>query len=198
MAREHKGSTVEINKAVLPKQVPYRVRMSDLKTREHSDFDHDSGAEHTSRSMRVPIATSDFQVTFWEGAPGESRSWHFHVPSMYQVIYVLQGRILYEYVDDDGDQRRMEAGPGDVLYLPGGFEHRSEVIGDEPNQHLILHPRVPQGRLNAVIGDEDRQGWYHALEDIVGLWYDDVSDRIVKIDEDAVEANPDDPNPAES
>lgn len=167
----------ELNKDVLPTQDLYKIRVDDLERQAH----------HAG----VPIVTSDFQIVIYEADPGETRVWHFHMPDMYQVIYGLEGEMEWKYVDDDDEIRITTVGPREVLYVPGGFEHRTKVVGDVPNRHQLIIPRVQVGRINDLFGDHVTKHLYSSVTDRAGLWYDSVNDRLVDMDEDAVEVNPD-------
>ncbi|MGH7152601.1 MAG: cupin domain-containing protein [Acetobacteraceae bacterium] len=49
-------------------------------------------------------------------------------------IFVLSGRIRYTF-----DSHTVEAGPGDMLHIPAGHEHRHKpsVIGDEVVRYVL-------------------------------------------------------------
>ena len=49
-------------------------------------------------------------------------------------IFVLAGRIRYRF-----DTHTVEAGPGDMLHIPAGPEHRHRpaVVGDEPVRYVL-------------------------------------------------------------
>ena len=49
-------------------------------------------------------------------------------------IFVLAGRIRYRF-----DTHTVEAGPGDMLHIPAGPEHRHKpsAIGDEPVRYVL-------------------------------------------------------------
>lgn len=167
-----------LNKGVLPSQDLYKISIEDLQSQEH----------HAG----VPVATSDFQIVIYEDDPGASRVWHAHMPDMYQIIYGLKGEIEWTYKDGDEEIRTTTVGPGEALYVPGGFDHKTKVVGDEPNRHLIIMPRTHVGRINDMFGTHIEKHLYSSVRDRAGLWYDTVNDRLVNIDEDAVEVNPDD------
>ncbi len=49
-------------------------------------------------------------------------------------IFVLEGRIRYRF-----DTHTVEAGPGDMLHIPAGPEHRHKpgVVGDRPVRYVL-------------------------------------------------------------
>lgn len=48
--------------------------------------------------------------------------------------YILSGRLRYEFPD-----HTVEIGPGDMVHIPAGSEHRHRphVVGDEPVKYFI-------------------------------------------------------------
>lgn len=49
-------------------------------------------------------------------------------------VFVLSGHIRYRF-----DTHTVEAGPGDMLHIPAGPEHRHKpsVVGDEPVRYVL-------------------------------------------------------------
>jgi quercetin dioxygenase-like cupin family protein len=50
-----------------------------------------------------------------------------HVHAEEQIVYVVSGRLGYSIED-----AHYELQAGDVLHIPGGVRHRSEVLGEAP------------------------------------------------------------------
>lgn len=171
--------TVTLNKSRLPEQQPYKIRLDDLTPMPTRPEENDS--------IQVPLILPRFQLHLYEAEPGAEKVWHTHYPSMFQVIVGLEGEIMYEYIDDDGEKQTLTVGPGEVVYLPGGFKHRTEVISEEHHRHLYVFPYVPSGRMEQLMGERDVKDGYQSMEDIAGLWLDDVSDTVIAMDDDAVE-----------
>jgi len=50
------------------------------------------------------------------------------------TAYILSGRLRYEFPDHE-----IEAGPGDIIHIPAGFEHRHRphVVGEETVRYFI-------------------------------------------------------------
>lgn len=53
-------------------------------------------------------------------------------------VFILSGRIAYRF-----DTHTVEAGPGDMLHIPAGPEHRHKpsVLGDEPVIYVLTEFR---------------------------------------------------------
>lgn len=50
-----------------------------------------------------------------------------HAHAEEQIVYLVSGRLAYSIED-----AHYELPPGDVLHIPGGVRHRSEVLGEAP------------------------------------------------------------------
>jgi quercetin dioxygenase-like cupin family protein len=131
------------------------------------------------------MMTNDVQITYTTGEPGDEISWHSHMPELYQVLITTKGKCRWYYKDNDGETQHIDAGPGEVIYLPGGAENRVEVIGDEPHAHYGVLKRVRVPRVEHLVGDTGEAVYDHR-DPPVGLSYDNIRDEVVKQDSDAV------------
>ena len=59
-----------------------------------------------------------------------------------EVIYVLEGSLAVEGTGGDGTGFGFEAGPGDLVYLPIGTEHRYQGTGTEGVAMVAVAPRL--------------------------------------------------------
>ncbi len=83
--------------------------------------------------VRLPAEASGKALTVIEttNAPGFGPPLHRHVET--EVFRVLEGRYLFEV-----NGRRLEAGTGDVISVPGGAAHAFVNITDEPARQLVM------------------------------------------------------------
>ena len=58
----------------------------------------------------------------------------FHHHKYVQSPHILSGRMMFE----NGDGRKVEAGPGDTVYFYEDEPHRGIVLGDEPVELLCI------------------------------------------------------------
>jgi oxalate decarboxylase len=68
--------------------------------------------------------------------PGALREMHWH-PNADEWDYFIRGRARMTVFSPDSDRQSVEFGPGDVAYVPQGFGHYIENIGEEPCEFLI-------------------------------------------------------------
>jgi quercetin dioxygenase-like cupin family protein len=173
---------VEIDYSALPKQKAYRINVNEAPTIDESgDMDEeDEGAA----TIRTPILTNDNIITWTTGQPGDVIPWHTHSPEMYQILINTEGRCVWHYKDNDGNTQSVKGAPGDLIYLPAGAENKVEVVGDGPHTHIgvLRRPRVP--RIEQLVGQTD--GVYDHREFPAAFVYDDMNDRVVRMDENAV------------
>jgi quercetin dioxygenase-like cupin family protein len=84
-------------------------------------------------AVRVPPGVTGGELTLLEtvNAPGFGPPLHRHRET--EIFRVLEGRYLFQ-VDD----KRFEAGEGDVVSVPGGAVHAFVNITDKPAKQLVL------------------------------------------------------------
>lgn len=81
----------------------------------------------------VPPSVGDGAISIIEtiNQPGFGPPLHRHPQT--EIFRVLEGRYLYEC-----DGRRFEAGPGDVVTIPGGSIHAFMNLSDAPSRQFIM------------------------------------------------------------
>ena len=83
--------------------------------------------------LRVREAISPFGVAlrYQERAPGGPEPGWCHTG---HSVFVLSGRLRYEF-----DTHTVEAGPGDMLHIPAGAEHRHKpgVAGEDVVRYVL-------------------------------------------------------------
>jgi quercetin dioxygenase-like cupin family protein len=84
-------------------------------------------------AVRLPPSVSGGELTLLEtvNAPGFGPPLHLHRET--EIFRVLEGRYLFQ-VDD----RRFEAGEGDVVSIPGGAAHAFVNVTHKPARQLVL------------------------------------------------------------
>lgn len=162
---------------VLPKQQAFKVHAPDAP-------DLVEGVGDNLKTVHSVMLTNDIYVTWTTGQPGDVFPVHSHMPEMYQILTTIKGRCVWYYKDNEGNEQSIEAGPGDVVYLPGGAENRVEVIGDEEHIHIGSYPRVRVPRveqLTGVVPDEVE----NPKDFRVGVDFDNVRDEYHEIHDDS-------------
>ena len=97
-------------------------------------------AEHplaqVSPGLKVREAVSGFGIAlrYQERAPDPPGTREAEWCETGHSIFVLSGRIRYRF-----DTHTVEAGPGDMLHIPAGAEHRHKpgVVGDEVVRYVL-------------------------------------------------------------
>lgn len=165
--------------SILPKQEAFGVHAPDAPTL----FE---GVGDNLTEVHSVMMTNDIYMTYTTGQPGDILPWHSHMPEMYQILTTIKGECIWHYKDNSGNERSIHAGPGDIIYLPGGAENKVEVVGDEEHIHIGSYPRTRVPRVEQLTGivpdgvelfDDDHVG--------VGVDYDNVRDTIHKTDDQA-------------
>lgn len=169
----------DVDYSALPDQQVYKVSAPDVDP--IAKISQDEG--QSIQNIRPVMATNDVSFTWTTGEPGDVIPWHTHVPSVYQILVTTQGECVWHYKDNNGDEQSMETGPGDVIYLPGGAANKVEVIGDEPHTHLGVYPKTPIPRVEQLLGIGGDV--YNPKDMQPGLWYDNIRDEVVTMDESA-------------
>ncbi|WP_137136982.1 cupin domain-containing protein [Rhizobium sp. FKY42] len=72
-----------------------------------------------------------------ELAPGGIREPHTH-PNANQLDFCVKGFGRVGIVGPDGEQHYLELRPGDISFVPQGFLHWIENLGDEPLSFLVV------------------------------------------------------------
>jgi uncharacterized RmlC-like cupin family protein len=93
-------------------------------------------------------------------APGMSSGDHHHGEAE-TGIYVVSGHPVFVFLED-GAERRVEAGPGDYVYVPPFVPHREENPSLEEETVVVLARSTQEGivvslpSLRAVVPELDR------------------------------------------
>lgn len=163
----------------LPTQIPYRI---DPTAGPHYDDLEDRGDSFDDWAV---ARTDDLSVAWSRADPGAFVDWHSHGPDYYQIHVIISGRIRWHYLDNDGDEQYIEAGPREVVYLPAGAENKIEVVGDEELEKIVISPRVRTTRMEYFVKDGGyrRQSTYG---DNAALVFDTNNDRVVSMIEEAI------------
>lgn len=86
--------------------------------------------------LKVREAVSPFGVTlrYQERTPTPPDDLNEHWCHTGHSIFILSGRIQYRF-----DTHTVEAGPGDMLHIPAGPEHRHipTALGTEPARYVL-------------------------------------------------------------
>lgn len=174
-----------VDRSVLPDQNIYKIDGNAI----NEDHEMDVGVQ-----ARWPVITNDLIHTYSYGEPGDVYDWHTHMPSMWQVWCTIQGRWRWTYKDNDGNERSVEAGPGEWLVCPGGLENKVEIIGDEPHLHTGVVKKPPVLRMDHLLGTQDTYYGNHPgdIFDQCALEYDEARDIARVHDEGAVLVGPND------
>lgn len=163
----------------LPSQVPYVI---DPKSGTYYEELGERGDNFDDWKI---VRTSDLGVAWTRADPGAEVDWHSHAPDFYQIHVVLKGTIRWYYKDNDGEERYVEASEGEAVYLPGGSENKIEVVGDEEHEKIVITPQLHLTRMEYAL----KEGGYRrksAYSREAALVYDNVNDREVHVEEDAI------------
>jgi quercetin dioxygenase-like cupin family protein len=174
--------TVDKNYSMLPTQQAYKIDIDNSPViAEAGDVNEE---EVTPMEIRSTILTNDCITTWTQGEPNDVIPWHSHSPEMYQVLVNIDGRCRWHYKGNDGQEKSIVGGPGDIIYLPAGAENKVEVVGDEPHTHIgfLKRPRVP--RVEHLYGDTE--DLYDPREFPAAFVYDDMNDQVVRKKDKAV------------
>jgi oxalate decarboxylase len=107
----------------------YRLDMQPPKVFE-------GGTEHVVSSKEFPIQTSLTAIKM-NLSPGALRELHWH-PHADEWQYYVKGRARMTVFGSHGRTRTEEYYPGTVGFVPQGYGHYIEQVGNEPTEILIL------------------------------------------------------------
>lgn len=167
----------DIDYSALPTQQAYKVSAPDVDPIAQISQDVDQSIQ----DIRPVMSTNDVNFVWTTGEPGDVIPWHTHVPSIYQILVTIEGDCMWYYKDNDGEEQTIHTGPGDVIYLPGGAANKVEVTGDSHHTHLGIYPKTPIPRVEQQLGIGGNV--YDPRSVNYGLWYDNVRDEVVTMDE---------------
>ncbi|HYW47370.1 MAG TPA: cupin domain-containing protein [Bryobacteraceae bacterium] len=119
------------NDAVQPSQFSHKYRLGDA-----TPVMFPGGEERIVSSVEFPIQTTLTAVRM-DLKPGALREMHWH-PHADEWQYYVSGRARVRIFGSHGRVRTEEFGKGHVAFIPQGFGHYVEQIGDEPTQILNL------------------------------------------------------------
>jgi oxalate decarboxylase len=110
------------------------------------------GREYVVSQKEFPIQTTLTAVRM-DLQPGALREMHWH-PHADEWQFYVKGRSRVTVFGSHGRVRTEEFGPNDVGFVPQGFGHYVEQVGDEPTEILILfnHPEFQEISLNNWMG----------------------------------------------
>jgi uncharacterized RmlC-like cupin family protein len=119
-----------------------------------SQLSPDTGQTPGMRRVEAISGSSVGATALWMGqthvAPATGSANHHHGQSE-TGIYVLSGHPVFVFLDDDGE-RRLEASPGDYIYVPPWVPHREENP-DPENEAIVVLARTTQEAIVVNVGD---------------------------------------------
>ena len=98
----------------------------------------------SSREIAEAVGARDLGYSITFVAPGtRSNPFHFHHGEE-EAFYVLEGRGILRQGDGEGEDERIELGPGDVVAFPAGtgIAHQFINDGDVPFAYLAISNKV--------------------------------------------------------
>jgi oxalate decarboxylase/phosphoglucose isomerase-like protein (cupin superfamily) len=130
------GASADVKeKTTTPKQKSdsiYKFRMGAAPVRRYGDS---SVREHKLRDF--PASTS-MSATMVRLAAGDFREPHWH-PNSDEWLFVMSGNIQMTIVDGKGQASRFLCGFEDVAFVPQGFGHYVENVGDDEASLMLVH-----------------------------------------------------------
>jgi uncharacterized RmlC-like cupin family protein len=116
----------------------------------HTDHDHlseDTAQTQGMRRYEAISGTRNGSRKLWMGrahvAPG-MRSGDHHHGEAETGIYVVAGHPVFVFLEDD-EERRVEAGPGDYIYVPPYVPHREENPSPGEETVVVLARSTQEG-----------------------------------------------------
>jgi oxalate decarboxylase len=119
------------NNDLQPAQFSHKYRLG-----EQPAATFPGGKERIVSSKEFPIQTTLTAVRM-DLKPGALRELHWH-PHADEWQYFVHGRARVGIFGSHGRVRTEEFGPGQVAFIPQGYGHYVEQVGDQDTQMLIL------------------------------------------------------------
>ena len=148
------------NSEIQPAQFSHKYRLGDQPA-----IVFPGGEERIVSSKEFPIQTT-LTAARMDLKPGALRELHWH-PHADEWQYYMHGRARVTIFGSHGRARTEEFGPGQIAFIPQGFGHYIEQLGDQDTSLLILFnaPVYQEISLNAWLGANPA----YMLEDNFGL-----------------------------
>ena len=145
---------------IQPAQMSHKYRLDDQPA-----IVFPGGEERIVSSKEFPIQTT-LTAARMDLKPGALRELHWH-PHADEWQYYVHGRARVGIFGSHGRVRTEEFGPGQIAFIPQGYGHYVEQLGDAPTQLLILFnsPIYQEISLAAWLGANPST----LLEDNLGL-----------------------------
>lgn len=94
------------------------------------------GDFYRANSANFPVL-KDLAIQALDLQPGGIREPHSH-PNAHQLDYCVSGKGLVGIVGPDGETHYLELNPGDISFVPQGYLHWIENLGDGPLSFLVV------------------------------------------------------------
>jgi oxalate decarboxylase len=79
--------------------------------------------------------------------PGVMRELHWHATAA-ERAFIIEGRCRTTVIDPQGRSEVNDIDPGDIWYLPRGYGHSIQCLGDEPCHFVLVFDKdKPKDRL---------------------------------------------------
>jgi len=133
--------------AIQPAEMSHKFRLGEL-----SAATFPGGEERIVSSKEFPIQTT-LTAARMDLQPGALRELRWH-PHADEWQYYVHGRARVAIFGSHGRVRTEEFGPGQVAFIPQGYGHYVEQLGDSPTRLLILFnsPVYQEISLSAWLG----------------------------------------------
>ncbi|MGI0481018.1 cupin domain-containing protein [Geminocystis sp. CENA526] len=150
-----------------------RMRFA-CEPRDVEVYNYDAGMVAYCRKKNFPIAQNDSARV--EIKSGASRTPHWHDTWEEQIL--LSGKAKTVVIDSKGKVFEETLEPGNIFFVPQGWTHWSEAVGDETASFLLI---FPAGFETFELSDSIVQMNPKLIEAIIGLKLSDF-----KQDKDAI------------
>jgi uncharacterized RmlC-like cupin family protein len=109
------------------------------------DNERSTGPSTTGMIREEAVATDGMWAGYVRTEPRMASGWHHH-GDYESAIYVISGQIQFEFGTDGRD--RVEAGPGDFVYVPKGAIHRELNPQDDVAITIVVRSGTGEALVN--------------------------------------------------
>ena len=133
---------------------PALIRNDDIAWQ---DYPADGGTIRLKRLVSREVEGSELGMGLTEIPPGRATVWWSFLAdddtapdemwfgdTCHETYYILSGRARMTSRDKDGNEKKVEAGPGDSFYMAPGYRYQVSTVGDEPA--VFLFAFMPSAR----------------------------------------------------